>query len=226
VSIIAIINFLYESWICRADLGVKRIGIWQWLSETQSNLYIGELHLFGSTVGRKSNATDVDLLIITRRKNVRRNLERLKAEFKLNFNKRLDVQPFHRTQVHHIIEFKRKCGPRKVIGDGKRSLLRNSTIFEKRISEHSAVTSWVRLPCEEEFIYRISRIRYGDQVLVWLADQYLFTDMDFYNRPQQLRPEDYILIAKPEASGRVSAELIRQYRIGVGKLGMFMGALK
>jgi hypothetical protein len=97
--------------------------------------------------------------------------------------------------------------------------------FEKRISEHSAVTSWVRLPCEEEFIYRISRIRYGDQVLVWLADQYLFTDMDFYNRPQQLRPEDYILIAKPEASGRVSAELIRQYRIGVGKLGMFMGAL-
>jgi hypothetical protein len=97
--------------------------------------------------------------------------------------------------------------------------------FEKRISEHSAVDSWVRLACEQEYIYRVSRVRYGDQALVWLADQYLFTDMDFYNRPQQLGPGDYILIAKPEANGAVSAELIRQYRIGVGKLGMFMGAL-
>jgi hypothetical protein len=97
--------------------------------------------------------------------------------------------------------------------------------FEKRLCEHSAVGSWARLPYEEEFIYRIFRIQYEDQVLVWLADQYLFTDMDFYNRPQQLRPGDYILIAKPEASGRVSPDLIRQYRIGVGKLGIFMGAL-
>jgi predicted nucleotidyltransferase len=108
---------------------VRRIGIWEWLSATQSNLYIGELHLFGSTVGRKSNATDVDLLIITRRKNVRSNLGRLKARFKLKFNKRLDIQLFHRTQVHHIIEFKRKCGPRKVIDDGKGSLLYDPTIL-------------------------------------------------------------------------------------------------
>jgi hypothetical protein len=97
--------------------------------------------------------------------------------------------------------------------------------IEQRISEHSAIDSWIRLPYEEEFIYRISRIRYEDQVLVWLADQYLFTDMDYYNRPRQLRPGDYILIAKPEATSRVSIKLIRQYRIGVGKLGIFMGAL-
>jgi hypothetical protein len=97
--------------------------------------------------------------------------------------------------------------------------------FEKRIAEHSAVASCVLLPCEQEFIYRISRARYEDEVLVWLADQYHFTDMDFYNRPRQLRPGDYIVIAKPEAEGGASPELIRQYRIGVGKLGMFMGAL-
>jgi hypothetical protein len=97
--------------------------------------------------------------------------------------------------------------------------------FEKRILEHSAVESWILLPCDEEYIYRISRARYGDQVLVWLSDQYHFTDMDFYNRPRQLRAGDYIVIAKPEASGGASTELIRQYRIGVGKLGVFMGAL-
>ena len=97
---------------------MTRIGIWQWLSEAQSNLQLGELTLFGSTVGRKYNAVDVDLLIVTRRRNVRRNLERLKAKFKIKFNKRLDVQIFHRTQVHNIIEFKRNCGPRKVIDNG------------------------------------------------------------------------------------------------------------
>lgn len=108
---------------------MKRIGIWQWLSETQSNLYIGELTLFGSIVGRKSDLRDVDLLIITRCKNVRRNLNILKSKFKRRFNKRLDVQIFHRGQVHHIIEFKRKCGPRKVITNGKRSLLHDTTIL-------------------------------------------------------------------------------------------------
>ena len=33
------------------------------------------------------------------------------------------------------------------------------------------------------------------------------------------------MIGKPEADGGASPELIRQYRIGVGKLGIFMGAL-
>jgi hypothetical protein len=49
--------------------------------------------------------------------------------------------------------------------------------------------------------------------------------MDFNNRPRQLGPGDYIVIAKPEAGGGAGPELIRQYRIGVGKLGIFMGAL-
>jgi hypothetical protein len=97
--------------------------------------------------------------------------------------------------------------------------------FEEIISEHSAVTSWIMMPCEEDFIYRISRARYEDSVLVWLADQYHFTDMDYYNRPRQLRAGDYIVIAKPEATGGASPDLISQYRIGVGKLGIFMGAL-
>src|SRR5262249_19235550 len=102
---------------------------WEWLSETQSNLYIGELTLFGSIVSRRSNPRDVDLLIITRRKNVRRHLSYLKAKFKRRFNKKLDIQVFHRRQVHNIIEFKRKCGPRKVIANGKGPLLYNTSIF-------------------------------------------------------------------------------------------------
>ena len=51
--------------------------------------------------------------------------------------------------------------------------------FEHIISEHSAVSAWTLLPCDEEFTYQINRARYEDQVLVWLADQYHFTDMDF-----------------------------------------------
>jgi hypothetical protein len=108
---------------------VKRIAIWQWLSEEQSKPYLGELTLFGSTVGRKPNATDVDLLIITRRKDIHGKVRRLKAKFKRKFNKRLDVQLFHRRQVHQIIEFKRRCGPRKVIDNGKGSLLHDPAIF-------------------------------------------------------------------------------------------------
>jgi hypothetical protein len=97
--------------------------------------------------------------------------------------------------------------------------------FEARMAEHSAVVSCEQLPIEEEYIYRIVRANYSDRVQIWLADQYHFTDMDFYNRPRQLSAGDYILIAKPEANGGASRDLIRQYRIGVGKLGELMGAL-
>jgi hypothetical protein len=62
-------------------------------------------------------------------------------------------------------------------------------------------------------------------ILVWLSDAYLFTDMDYHNRPSELGPGDYVLVAKPEGGAHVSPELIDEARIGVGKLAEFMGAL-
>jgi predicted nucleotidyltransferase len=97
---------------------VTRSRIWQWLSEVQREPYMGKLAMFGSTVGRKFDASDVDVLLITRRKNIRGDLRRLKRRFQRRFHKRLDVQIFHIAQVHEIIEFKRWCGPRKVVGRG------------------------------------------------------------------------------------------------------------
>ena len=97
--------------------------------------------------------------------------------------------------------------------------------FEDRMREHSMVADLRRLDVEGEFVYEITRKRYVDVIRVWLSDAYRFTEMDYFNRPQELRPGDYILIAKPEGGGGVSEQLIGSAQIGLGKMADLMGAL-
>jgi hypothetical protein len=94
--------------------------------------------------------------------------------------------------------------------------------FERRMCEHSNVRSFRLLSNEFEIIYEIERLRYGDKVRVWLADQYSFGEVDFNNRPTEIRAGDYILIARPESS---PDEGYTDGKIRIGKLKDFMGAL-
>jgi hypothetical protein len=97
--------------------------------------------------------------------------------------------------------------------------------FEDRMRTHSMVAEIRKLDVEGEFVYEITRNRYDDTIRVWLSDAYRFTEMDYFNRPAELKVGDYILIAKPEGGGGVTEQLIATTRIGVGKLGELMGAL-
>ncbi len=97
--------------------------------------------------------------------------------------------------------------------------------FEACMREHSAVELFERLRVESEIIYELARRKHRDAVRVWLADQYHFTDADYYARPNELRPGDYILIARPEGRESVDRDLTRIAKIGVGKLVELMGAL-
>jgi len=97
--------------------------------------------------------------------------------------------------------------------------------FVDQMMKHSMVSAVRELNVAGEFVYELDRHKFHDTVRVWLSDAYLFTEMDYHNRPQELRAGDYILIAKPEGGGGVSQQFINVARIGVGKLGELMGAL-
>lgn len=99
------------------------------------------------------------------------------------------------------------------------------TFFLARMNDHDAVSAVDLLPNDDDFIYELRRSRFRDTITVWLSDAYLFTDADFYNRPGALSEGDYIIVGKPEGGIAVDYELIRQYKIGVGKIGKFMGAI-
>ncbi len=96
--------------------------------------------------------------------------------------------------------------------------------FEKRMSEHSNVSSFRRLLVEGQYVYEINRRRFGDKINVWLSDAYQFDNMEFANRPREIGKGDYILIAKPEATP-ISGFTEKREKIRVGKIGDFMGAL-
>jgi hypothetical protein len=97
--------------------------------------------------------------------------------------------------------------------------------FEQRMLDHSMISAARRLSVLGEYVYELDRKKFRDTVRVWLSDAYRFTEMDFHNRPKELRAGDYILIAKPEGGGGVDQQLIDATHIGVGKLGELMGAL-
>jgi hypothetical protein len=99
------------------------------------------------------------------------------------------------------------------------------SFFVARMHEHDAVSSVEMLNDDDDFLYDIRRARFGDSITVWLSDAYLFTDAEFHNRPASLSEGDYIIVGKPEGGIAVDYELLRQYKIGVGKIGKFMGAL-
>jgi hypothetical protein len=97
--------------------------------------------------------------------------------------------------------------------------------FEARMREHSMVASFDRLDVGDDITYEITRAKFDDKVRIWLCDAYIFTEMDFLNRPSLIKAGDYILIAKPEGGGGLGLHLISNYKIGVGKIGDLMGAL-
>jgi hypothetical protein len=96
------------------------------------------------------------------------------------------------------------------------------TFFESRMETHSMVASYRRMKNKPEYVYELERNKYGDYVRVWLTDAYVFSEMDFLNRPSELREGDYILIARPESMGWIDTS---DLKIGIGKIGEFMGAL-
>lgn len=97
--------------------------------------------------------------------------------------------------------------------------------FFARMGEHDAVSNLSLLNHEDEFLYRIRRDRFGDEITVWLSDAYLFTEANLHNAPQEIADNDYIIIAKPEGGYNLDYDLIRREKIGVGNIGKFMGAI-
>jgi len=93
------------------------------------------------------------------------------------------------------------------------------------MDDHGNVDRLEDITTEEFYLFTIRRARQRDSLTVWLSDAYIFGDMDFFNRPQELQRGDFILVAKPEGGFQVHDELIADAHIGVGKIGKFMGAL-
>lgn len=95
--------------------------------------------------------------------------------------------------------------------------------FLSRMREHNYVTRIEDISTDEFYIYRLFRPDGLPPVIVYLADAYEFTDAEFLARPTQPRP-DYILIAKPHASG-LDSKTYRKEKVSIGKIGALMGAL-
>lgn len=98
--------------------------------------------------------------------------------------------------------------------------------FKEKMRSHSKVLSCDELPNNDEIIYKVNRIEGLSVVHIHLSDSYRYTKYDYWARPKLLKQGDFILIAKPEASYDLEIEkLAKKDKIGIGKIGVLLGAL-
>ena len=104
--------------------------MWHWLENARCDLRgIVSIEIFGSVLSRNIDPQDVDVIIVTRKIQMRQEILNIKNRFKRRFRKNLDIQIFFKSQVGSIVKFRVRCGPKKVIGNGKRSLLHDTDVF-------------------------------------------------------------------------------------------------
>lgn len=100
--------------------------------------------------------------------------------------------------------------------------------FASRMNEHDKVISWMPIPSEDEYLFRITR-RTGNSrnnIIVHLTDAYRYSLAEFYARPSELKAGSFVVIGMPHADAYDDViDEARKGRIGVGHIGKFMGAL-
>lgn len=73
---------------------------------------LGQAYLFGSAIHKSSQSSDVDLIVIARKRHFRAELGKAKREFQRATKRRLHVQVFYAHQIGTFASFFRRCGPR------------------------------------------------------------------------------------------------------------------
>lgn len=111
---------------------------------------------------------------------------------------------------------------------GKALRAEHLSFFKARMMEHDKVTQLEPIPDEDEYLFKVTRRlgRKENHLTVHLADTYRYGLADMYSRPDKVGRGSYVVLGMPHASADGQAiEEARQYKIGLGHIGKFMGAL-
>ncbi len=94
------------------------------------------------------------------------------------------------------------------------------------LTSHKKVTRVYQFPHEEEIIIGVDRTEGLSSVIIHMSDAYRYSLHNYDMRPEELKENSFILIARPEAG--FDDEVIsvaREDSIGVGQIGKLLGAL-
>lgn len=95
--------------------------------------------------------------------------------------------------------------------------------IENALKGHNKVLALEPVELEDFYAYRIRRKNGMSDVMLVLSDDYYFSFMSLYSKPDILKDGGFILIAKPEAENHF--ESIPEEKLIVGKLKVLFGAL-
>ena len=111
---------------------------------------------------------------------------------------------------------------------GKALRPEHTYFFTKAMERHDLVSICAPIPDEHEFLFKIIRTlaESESEVIVHLTDAYCYSLAEFYARPDRIQAGSFVVIGIPHANAEQEViEIAKQHRIGIGKIGKFMGAL-
>ena len=100
--------------------------------------------------------------------------------------------------------------------------------FTNRMADHNRVIYSVPIVNEHEYLFKIRRSisRSEEDIIVHLTDAYRYGLAEFYARPSELKTGSFVVIGMPHADAALEViEEAKEYGIGIGHIGKFMGAL-
>lgn len=106
----------------------------------------------------------------------------------------------------------------------------NARFFEAKITRHSKVAGCTRLklPNEDEYVYRIERRDGLPPLQVYVSGAYEYGEGDYHARPSIIHAGDFILVdqfTRSAESHKAVVKTARNDRIGIGALTKLYGAL-
>ena len=97
--------------------------------------------------------------------------------------------------------------------------------WERALNNHLNVASWEIISDPSDYIYRITRVR-GEDILILVSDSYRYSLTDFFTRNEGIGAGAMIYMAKPESNYCLEvADAGKEECLTIGMFGEILGAL-
>lgn len=80
--------------------------------------------------------------------------------------------------------------------------------IKERLTKCNKIETFNFISNDDYYVLKINRIYPFESFKIYLSDEYLYTIMDYYNKPKEINKGDFIYLARPEANFSNEIELL------------------
>ena len=80
--------------------------------------------------------------------------------------------------------------------------------IQERLQECNKIVSFNFIPNDNYYIINVNRVFPYETFNIYMCDQYRYTMIDYYNKPNEINKGDFLFLARPEANFSNEIEIL------------------